>query len=62
MAIVKEIKTGTATVKIDDSCFSGLSREALAERWAEVRRAILQIDREGEARNGRAGKGDQRVE
>lgn len=61
MAIVKEIKTGTATVKIDDSCFSGLSREALAERWAEVRRAILQIEREGEARNGRAGKGDQRV-
>ena len=46
MAIVKEIKTGTATVKIDDNCFRGMSREALAERWAEVRRAILQIDRE----------------
>lgn len=46
MAIVKEIQTGSATVKIDDSCYNGMSREALAERWAEVRRAILQIDRE----------------
>ena len=52
MAIVKEIKTGSATVKIDDSCFSGLSREALAERWAEVRRAILQIDREKQRKEG----------
>lgn len=46
MAIVKVIRSGTATVKIDDSCCAGLSREALAARWAEVERAILRIDRE----------------
>ena len=52
MAIVKEIQTGTATVKIDDSCFSGMSREALDERWEAVRRAILQIDREKQRKEG----------
>lgn len=45
MAIAKEIKVGAATVTIDDSCCRGLSQAELAARWAEVRRAILQIDR-----------------
>lgn len=45
MAIVKEIKTGTAVVRNDDSCFRGLSRDELAARWKTVERAILQIDR-----------------
>lgn len=46
MAIVKELKSGTAVVKIDDSCCRGLSPEEAAARWAEVERVILKIDRE----------------
>lgn len=44
MAIVKEIKSGTATVRIDDSCCRGITPEEAALRWAEVDRAIRMID------------------
>ena len=50
MAIVKEIKSGTATVRIDDSCCRGISPEEAARRWAEVERVILTIDREARGR------------
>lgn len=45
MAIVKEIKSGTATVRIDDSCCRGITPEEGALRWAEVDCAILWINR-----------------
>lgn len=44
MAIVKTIKSGTATVHIDDSCCAGLTREELERRRAEVDRAIWRIN------------------
>lgn len=45
MAIVKTIHCSNgATVHIDDSCCTGLSEEELARRWAEVDRAIWQIN------------------
>lgn len=53
MAIVKEIVSGTAVVKIDDSCCRGISPEEAARRWAEVERAILRIDRNHQEREGR---------
>ena len=40
MAIVKEIKSGSAVVRIDDSCCRGLTPEETERRWAEVERAI----------------------
>ena len=46
MAIVRTIVSGTAVVKIDDSCCRGLSPEEAAARWAEVERVILKIDRD----------------
>ena len=46
MAIVKELKSGTAVVRIDDSCCAGISPEEAARRWAEVERVILTIDRD----------------
>lgn len=51
MAIVKTIKSGTAVVHIDDECCRGISPEEAARRWAEVERAILEIDRN--AKKGR---------
>lgn len=51
MAIVKTIKSGTAVVHIDDACCRGISPEEAARRWAEVERAILEIDRN--AKKGR---------
>lgn len=50
MAVVKVIQSGTATVKIDDSCCRGLSPEEAAARWAEVERVILRIDRDARKR------------
>ena len=44
MAIVKTITSGTATVRIDDSCCAGLSREEIDRRWAEVDRVIWRIN------------------
>lgn len=44
MAIVKTIISGTAVVRIDDSCCAGVSKEEMARRWAEVDRVILQIN------------------
>ena len=50
MAIVKEIQTGTAVVKIDDSCCRDLSRDELARRWSIVDREIMRINRAHQAR------------
>ena len=51
MAIVREIASGTAVVKIDDSCCRDITQEEAARRWAEVERVILMIDeRERERR------------
>lgn len=45
MAIVKTIKASNgAIVQIDDSCCTGLSKEEIARRWAEVDRVIYQIN------------------
>ena len=49
MAVVREMRCDSATVRIDDSCCRGISPEEAARRWAEVERVILEIDR-------RAGK------
>lgn len=51
MAIVKEIKSGSAVVRIDDSCCRGLTPEETERRWAEVERAILTIDRDARREN-----------
>lgn len=45
MAIAMTIRSGTATVRIDDSCCTGLTPEELARRRAAVDRAIWQINR-----------------
>ena len=50
MAIVRTIQSGTATVRIDDRCCSGLSPEETARRWAEVDREIMRINRAHAAR------------
>jgi len=44
MAIVKTIISGTAVVHIDDSCCTGVSKEEMARRWAEVDRVIWKIN------------------
>lgn len=53
MAIVKVIQSGTAVVKIDDSCCRGISEEEAARRWAEAERVILRIDRAAREREAR---------
>ena len=45
MAIVKTIKSGGATIHIDDDCCRGVSKEEMARRWAEVDRIIWRINR-----------------
>ena len=50
MAIVKTIQSGTATVHIDDSCCTGLSREEISRRRADVNRAIWTINRNHQQR------------
>lgn len=56
MAIVKTIISGTAVVHIDDSCCTGLSRQELERRRAEVDRVIWQINR-NHARRMAEGEG-----
>lgn len=65
MAIVREKLSGSAVVKIDDSCCRGITAEEAARRWAEVGRAILTIDRnrqleslKNKALSDRGGKQD----
>ena len=57
MAIVKTIMSGTAVVDIDDSCCSGLSREEIDRRWAEVDRVIWMINLNHQRRIAEAAAG-----
>lgn len=50
MAIAMTVTSRTATVRIDDSCCRGVSREEMARRWAEVARVAGQIARNHAAR------------
>ena len=43
MGIVRTISSGSAVVRIDDSCCAGLSAEEAARRRAEVDRVIHRI-------------------
>lgn len=52
MAIIRTITSGSAEVRIDDSCLRGVSAEEIARRQAELDRLIHRINRDAERGEG----------
>lgn len=60
MGIVTIVKSGSAVVRIDDSCCRGLSAEEVKRRWDAVDSAIYRINREAN-RNDKYTEGGERA-
>lgn len=52
VAIIRTITSGSAEVRIDDSCLRGVSAEEIARRQAELDRLIHRINRDAEREKG----------